>query len=180
MTTPCSEVHLNLAYRWFCRLGLEGAVPDHSSFTKNRYGRFRESQVYRTLFEEVVSQCCEAGLVGGEGFAVDGSLVGANAGRDSRVEHVNKLRDVDHSARPVRDYLAVLDAGNPVHMEGARYLSQSDPAAAWNTKEGRGKFGYFTNYLIDTNHAVIVDVEATPARLAQEIVATKAMLERVG
>ena len=67
----------------------------------------------------------------------------------------------------------------PVHQGDARYLSPTDPAAAWNTKEGRGKFGYFNNYLVDTDHAVIVDVEATPARIAQEIVATKAMLRRV-
>jgi len=175
----CGEVHLNLAYRWFCRLGLEGAVPDHSTFSKNRYGRFRESDVYRVLFEDVVGQCKNAGLVGGEGFAVDGSLIGGDARRDRRVENVNAIRENESPARPVREYLEALDAGNPVHQGGARYLSPTDPAAAWNTKEGRGKFGYFNNYLVDTDHAVIVDVEATPARLAQEIIASKAMLERV-
>jgi transposase len=72
----CCEVHPNLGYRWFCRLGLEGAVPDHSTFSKNRYGRFRESDIYRVLFEDVVGQCRSAGLIGGEGFAVDSSLVG--------------------------------------------------------------------------------------------------------
>ncbi len=79
----------------------------------------------------------------------------------------------------MREYLEALDAGNPVHPGEARYLSPTDPTAAWNGKEGRGRFGYFNNYLVDTEHAVIVDVEATPARLSQEIVATKAMLERV-
>ncbi len=69
----CSEVHLNLAYHWFCRLGLDGVVPDHSTFSKNRYGRFRKSDIYRVLFEDVVGQCCVAGLVTSEGFAVDGS-----------------------------------------------------------------------------------------------------------
>ena len=78
----CSEVHLNLAYRWFCRLRLEGAVPDHSTFSKNRYGRFRESEIYRVLFEDVVGQCRSAGLIGGEGFAVDSSLIGGDAGRE--------------------------------------------------------------------------------------------------
>lgn len=175
----CSEVHLNLAYRWFCRLGLEGAVPDHSTFTKNRYGRFREGDIYRVLFEDVVSQCQASGLVGGEGFAVDGSLVGGDAGRDNRVETVDAIRNSDSATRPVRDYLAALDGDNPAHKGDAKYLSPTDPAAAWNTKEGRGKFGYFTNYLVDTDHAVIVDVEATPARIAQEIIATKAMLGRV-
>jgi len=175
----CSEVHLNLAYRWFCRLGLDGTVPDHSTFSKNRYGRFRESDVYRLLFEDVVGQCRSAGLVGGEGFAVDGSLIGGDAGRDRRIESVDAIRNGEAPTRPVRDYLEALDAGNPVHQGDARYLSPTDPAAAWNTKEGRGKFGYFNNYLVDTDHGVIVDVEATPARIAQEIIATKAMLGRV-
>jgi transposase len=175
----CSEIHLNLAYRWFCRLGLEGAVPDHSTFTKNRYGRFRESDIYRVLFEDVVGQCCSAGLVSGEGFAVDGSLIDSDSGRTRRVESVDAIRGGEAKTRPVREYLEALDAGNPTHLSEARYLSPTDPAAAWNVKEGRGKFGYFNNYLIDTNHAVIVDVEATPARLAQEIIATKTMLERV-
>ncbi len=71
----CDEVHLNLAYRWFCRLGLEGAVPDHSTFSKNRHGRFRDSDLFRRLFEHVVRQCMQAGLVGGEGFAIDASVI---------------------------------------------------------------------------------------------------------
>jgi transposase len=175
----CNEVHLNLAYRWFCRLGLEGAVPDHSTFSKNRYGRFGESDIYRVLFEEIVEQCRQAGLVPGEGFAVDGSFVHGDARRDRRVQTVDAIREGDISARPVRDYLRALDAGNPAHEGGAKYLSPTDPAAAWNTKEGRGRFGYFTNYMIDTAHAVIVDVEATPARMAQEIKASKAMLGRI-
>ena len=131
----CSEVHLNLAYRWFCRLGLDGAVPEHSTFSKNRYSRFRESDVYRLLFENVVGQCRSAGLVGGEGFAVDGTLIGGDAGRDRRVEGVDAIRE-GNSTRPVRDYLDALDAGNPVHQGDARYLSPTDPAAAWNNEGG--------------------------------------------
>jgi transposase len=173
----CREVHLNLAYRWFCRLGMQGRVPHHSTFSKNRYGRFRESDIYRVLFEEVVNQCRQAGLVPGEDFAVDGSLIGGNAGRDRRVETVEALRKKD--TRPVREYLIVVDASHPIQDGDAKYLSPTDPAAAWNTKEGRGKFGYFSNYLVDTDQAVIVEVEATPARIAQEILATKTMLGRV-
>ena len=154
--------------------------PIASTFSKNRYGRFRESNIYRTLFEEVVDQCRAAGLVPGEGFAVDGSFVHGDARRDLRVETVDAIREeANTAARPVREYLAALDAGNPVHEGGAKYLSPTDPAAAWNTKEGRGRFGYFTNYMIDTAHAVIVDVEATPARMAQEIKASKTMLDRI-
>src|ERR687897_539802 len=82
----CEEVHLNLAYRWFCRLGLEGDVPDHSTFSKNRHGRFRESDLLRRVFETVVRRCLKEGLVGGEGCAVDASLIKAEANRQKGVE----------------------------------------------------------------------------------------------
>ena len=77
----CDEVHLNLAYRWFCRLGLDGMVPDHSTFCKNRHGRFRQSDLFRRVFESILSRCIEERLVGGEGFAVDASLIKADANR---------------------------------------------------------------------------------------------------
>src|SRR6201989_1483382 len=77
----CEEVHLNLAYRWFCRLGLEDKVPDHSSFSKNRHGRFRESDAFRQVFESVVERCMKEGLVGGAAFAVDASLIAADANK---------------------------------------------------------------------------------------------------
>src|SRR3546814_6071515 len=77
----CEEVHLNLAYRWFCRLELEGKVPDHSSFSKNRHGRFRQSDILRHLFEALVERCLAQGLEGAEGFAVDASLIAADANK---------------------------------------------------------------------------------------------------
>ena len=82
----CEEVHLNLAYRWFCRLGLDGHVPDHSTFSKNRHGRFRESDLLRRVFETVLERCIREGLVGGEGFAVDASLIKADANRQKGIE----------------------------------------------------------------------------------------------
>ena len=82
----CQEVELNLAYRWFCRLGLEDAVPDHSTFSVNRHGRFRDSDVLRSMFEDVVRRCMKAGLVSGEGFAVDASVIEADASRFARIE----------------------------------------------------------------------------------------------
>src|SRR5215472_11003396 len=82
----CEEVHLNLAYRWFCRLGLEREVPDHSTFSKNRHGRFRDSGLFRHVFEIVVRRCIAEGLVGGSGFAVDASLIKAEASRQKGVE----------------------------------------------------------------------------------------------
>jgi len=81
----CEEVHLNLAYRWFCRLGLDGQVPDHSTFSRNRHGRFRQSNLLRHLFETVVRWCMAEGLVGGEGFAVDASLIEADANKQRSV-----------------------------------------------------------------------------------------------
>src|SRR3546814_18716177 len=78
----CDEVHLHLAYRWFCRLGLDGAVPDHSTFSKNRPGSFRDSDLRRTLFEQTVARRTAEGLVGGEGFA--GAALKITAGANSQ------------------------------------------------------------------------------------------------
>jgi hypothetical protein len=103
----CEEVHLNLAYRWFCRLGLEDAVPDHSTFSKNRHGRFRESDAFRQVFEGVVARCMKEGLVGGEGFAIDASVIKADANRSRSTarEGAEDLRDPQHATRAVREYL---------------------------------------------------------------------------
>src|SRR5512146_2923571 len=101
----CEEVHLNLAYRWFCGLGLDGGVPDHSTFSKNRHGRFRDSDLLRCLFEATVERCLAEGLVGGEGFAVDGSLIRADAHRQRGQPELPP----DASSRAVREYLDVLD-----------------------------------------------------------------------
>src|SRR5215469_16102280 len=104
----CDEVHLNLAYRWFCRLGLDGDVPDHSTFSKARHGRFRDSDLLRVLFEETVWRCIREGLVGGEGFAVDASMITADAHRQRGLASVAELDQVKAS-RAVREYMAVLD-----------------------------------------------------------------------
>src|SRR6187431_885630 len=104
----CEEVHLNLAYRWFCRLGLDGEVPDHSTFSKNRHGRFRESDLLRRLFETTVKRCMAEGLVGGDGFAVDASLIRAEANRQ-RFRTGDEGLPSDLSSRAIDEYLAVLD-----------------------------------------------------------------------
>ena len=103
----CEEVHLNLAYRWFCRLGLDGDVPDHSTFSKNRHGRFRESDLLRKLFETVVARCMKERIVGGEAFAVDASIIVADAHRRRSVATVEDLDPT--SSRAVAEYLSVLD-----------------------------------------------------------------------
>src|ERR1700741_4423817 len=107
----CEEVHLNLAYRWFCRLGLEGAVPDHSTFSKNRHGRFRDSGALRHVFESVLRRCMNEGLVEGEGFAVDASVVKADANRARGISGTDVIdwRQGDGSSRAVQEYLTALE-----------------------------------------------------------------------
>lgn len=176
----CEEVHLNLGYRWFCRLGLEGAVPDHSTFSKNRHGRFRDSDLLREVFEATVLRCLEEGLVGGEGFAVDASLIRADANRQRCGPGADGLPP-QATTRAVTEYLAVLDNaafGNATPVT-PRYLSPVDPAARWTAAHGgQAQFCYATNYLIDLDNAVIMDVEATTAVRQAEVTAAKTMIER--
>ena len=196
------EVELHLAYRWFCRLDLDDKVPHHSTFSENRLHRFRESDVFRHIFERVVAACMAAGLVKGEGFAVDASVMEANASRyrgkaPDELDWTEKQRQ----KRAVAEYLAALEAaattaeddvpddgagGEPESKGPHRYerrppkvISPSDPQSAWTAKANkRVQFGYGLNYLIDIENAVIVDVEATPARTFDEVEATKTMLDR--
>jgi IS5 family transposase len=175
----CDEVHLNLAYRWFCRLGLDGGVPDHSTFSKNRHGRFRESDLLRKLFETVVARCLREGLVGGEAFAVDASMIVADA---HRRRGVAKVEDLDPaSSRAVAEYLSVLDDaafGGATPAE-PKAISPTDPAARYTAAANSAAvYAYSDNYLVDLKHAVIVDVEATTAIRQAEVGAAKTMLDR--
>lgn len=176
----CEEVHLNLAYRWFCQLGLDGAVPDHSTFSKNRHGRFRESDLFRRVFETVLRRCIQERLVGGEGFAVDASLIKADANRQKGIEG-DKGLPPEATGRAIEEYLAVLDdaAFGAATKVTPKFVSPSDPAARWTgAHRGQAFFAYSTNYLIDTENAIIVDVEATTAIRQAEVLAAKRMLER--
>src|SRR5271170_6054356 len=175
----CDEVHLNLGYRWFCRLGLDGDVPDHSTFSKNRHGRFRDSDLLRHLFETVVARCIAEGLVGGEAFAVDASMVVADAHRQSGLKSSSELDP--NSNRAVREYLAVLDDaafGGATPVE-PKLVSPTDPAARWTAAAGGpAVYAYADNYLIDLKHAVIMDVEATTAVRQAEVTAARTMIAR--
>jgi transposase len=176
----CEEVHLNLAYRWFCRLGLDGQVPDHSTFSKNRHGRFRDSDLLRYVFEKSVRRCMAEGLVGGDGFAVDASLIKADANRQRGVPGSDGL-DPSVSNRAVDEYLAVLDdaAFGAATEVPPKFISPTDPAARWTgAHRGPAFFAYSDNYLIDLKHAVIVDVEATTAIRQAEVTAAQTMIER--
>ncbi len=177
----CEEVDLHLAYRWFCRLDLDDKVPDHSTFSVNRHGRFRDSDIWRHVFEAVVRACMDAGLVKGEGFAVDASVMEADASR----YHGKAPDEIDWSVperqtRAVAEFLTSLDDEDPdADRKLPKMISPVDPCSAWTAKANkRVQFGYGLNYLIDIENAVIVDVEATPARTYDEVAATKTMITR--
>jgi transposase len=177
----CEEVELHLAYRWFCRLDLDDKVPDHSTFSVNRHGRFRDSDILRDVFEAVVRACMDAGLVKGEGFAVDASVIEADASR----YHGKAPDEIDWSAperqtRAVAEFLSSLDDEDAeTDRKLPKVISPTDPCSAWTAKANkRVQFGYGLNYMIDTGHAVIVDVEATPARTYDEVAATRTMIDR--
>ena len=169
----CEEVNFNLAYRWFCRLGLESDVPDHSSFSKNRHGRFRDAEMFRYVFEQVLKRCIDADLVKGEGFAVDASIVKADASRQRHRED----DDDWGNGRAVREYIEALETDN---VPTTRKLSPTDPAASYTAAPGGPAFyAYSTNYLIDTDHGIIMDVEPSTANRTPEADTTKTMIERV-
>src|ERR1700758_1463271 len=176
----CEEVHLNLAYRWFCRVGLDGDVPDHSTFSKNRHGRFRESDLLRRVFETVLQRCMREGLVGGEAFAIDASLIKADANRQKGIEGEKGLPP-EATGRAVKEYMAVLDdeAFGAATDVVPKFVSPADPAARWTGAQGgQAFFAYSTNYLIDVENAIIIDVEATAAIRQAEVLAAKRMIER--
>src|SRR5204863_3662388 len=179
----CREVQVNLAYRWFCDLDLEDPIPDHSAFSRARNERFRQSDLFRSVFERVVGSCIEAGLVGGEGFAVDASLIEADANRQRSIpgKHWHRERDPETAARSVREYLATLDDaawGAATEIE-PKFVSPSDPAAQWTgAMRGPAFFAYADNYLVDVKFGVIVDVQASRAIRQAEVGAAKTMIER--
>ena len=179
----CREVQVNLAYRWFCKLGIEDAIPDHSAFSRARNERFRDGDVFRRVFERVVERCIASGLVGGEGFAVDASLIQADANKQRSIagQDWHKDRDPKSASRAVREYLATLDdtAWGAASDVVPKFVSPSDPAAQWTgAHKGPAFFAYADNYLIDVKFGVIVDVEASRAIRQAEVGAAKTMIER--
>ena len=180
---------MHLAYRWFTRLDFDQEIPDHSTFSKNRQGRFRQAGVFREVFEEIVRRCLVAGLVEGQHLTVDGTLVAANASPRTRVPR-EQLAEVAQVSRTVQEYLTELEQQNP-EAEAAEQrptaasraasgpVSTTDPDAAWAVKSGPAVLGYYDNYLIDNASRVVLAVEATPARFSQETVAARRMLEQV-
>lgn len=180
----CEEIHLNLAYRWFCHFDLEDRVPDHSTFSKNRHGRFRDAGLFRHVFEGVIHRCMKEGLVKGEGFAVDASLIKADANRQRAKPGTEAIDwgDPKDATRAVKEYLAALDEEDRAQIlakDPPKSVSLTDPVARWTAAAGPAFFGYSTNYLIDLGAGIILDVQATPALRLAELEATKTMIERV-
>jgi transposase len=179
----CREVRVNLAYRWFCGLSIEDKLPDHSAFSRARNERFRDSAIFRNVFERVVEACIAAGLVGGEGFAVDASLIAADANKQRSIpgKDWNKSRAPEKASRAMKEYLATLDdaAFGAASDVPPKFVSPSDPAAQWTgAMRGPAFFAYADNYLIDVKYGIILDVEASRAIRQAEVGAAKTMIER--
>jgi transposase len=194
----CAEVQVNLAYRWFCQLGIEDTIPDHSVFCRARQQRFRESDALRRVFERVVASCIAAGLVGGEAFSIDASLIKADVDKKKRVPGDQPIAwpKAEEASHAVREYLVALDiARNAEDSDGGdgggsgggssrrkppKEVSLTDPQATWVARPGVNPFfAYDANYLIDNKAGIIVDAEGTRANRAAEIVITETMVDRV-
>ena len=179
----CREVQVNLAYRWFCGLSIEDRIADHSAFTRARNERFRDSAIFREVFERVVAACMSAGLVGGEGFAVDASLIAADANKCRSTPGEKWGLDInpETARRAVVDYLCSLDdpAWGAASEVTPKFVAPSDPAAQWTgAQRNAAFFAYADNYLIDVKHGVIMDVEASRAIRQAEVGASRTMIER--
>src|SRR6266404_8234392 len=135
----CEEVRLHLAYRWFCRLDLDDAIPHHSTFSENRLNRFRESDILRHIFDRVVIAAMVMGLVKGEGFAVDASVMEANASRyHGKAPDEIAWAEPERQTRAVKEYLAALELETEPNPERKppKVISPSDPCSAWTANAG--------------------------------------------
>src|SRR6266571_5634176 len=194
----CAEVQVNLAYRWFCKLGIEDKIPDHSVFCRARHERFRESDALRRVFEGVVATCIAAGLVGGEAFSIDASLIKADVDKKKRLSGDQPIAwpKSEEASHAVREYLAALDAarsneenddedgggssGGGSRRKPPKEVSLTDPQATWVARPGVDPFfAYDANYLIDNKAGIIVDAEGTRANRADEIAITETMVDRI-
>jgi transposase len=174
------ELRMHLAWRWFTGLGFDQEIPHHSTFSKNRHGRFQESKLFEQLFEQIVARCLQAGLVRGDELSVDGSFVEANAAKESRVPR-EQLAEAAQVHRTVRQYLKEVEEQNPVEepVHQQEQVSTTDPDSTYATKGGTpARLGYYDNYLMDNHSCIIVGVQATAARLSQETVAAQDMIDR--
>jgi len=172
------ELRMHLAWRWFTGLGFDQEIPHHSTFSKNRHGRFQESKLFGQMFERIVAQCLEVGLVRGDKLSVDGTFVEANASKESRIPR-EQLAEAAQVNRTVREWLTELEAQNPVEepTHSQDQVSTTDPDSTYATKGGTpARMGYYNNYLVDNDSCIIVGVQATGARLSEESRAAEEMI----
>jgi IS5 family transposase len=179
----CEEVRLHLPYRWFCRLDLDDAIPHHSTFSENRLNRFREGDILRHIFERVVVAAMVMGLVKGEGLQLRRASWKRMPAAITAGRRTNSIgpRSSGRSAR----WLSICRHSTPkrrlkamLQMTMIAAGPKVGDSAVTAKANKRAQFGYGLNYLIDVENAVIVDVEATPARTYDEVAATQTMLER--
>jgi transposase len=193
----CAEVQVNLAYRWFCRLGIEDKIRDHSVFSRARHERFRDSDALRRVIERVVGLCIAAGLVGGEAFSIDASLIKADVDKKKRSGGDQPIDwpMPEEASHAVREYLAALDAARRDEESGGgdgcgssnsgggkspKEISLTDPQAAWVARKGVDPlFAYDANYLIDNKFGIILDAEGTRANRSDEVAIAEIMVDRV-
>src|SRR6187401_2358787 len=194
----CAEIQVNLAYRWFCKLGIEDRIPDHSVFCRARHERFRESDALRRVFEGVVAMCIAAGLVGGESFSIDASLIKADVDKKKRLPGDQPIAwpKAEEASHAVREYIAALDAASDAQVgdggdgDGSRpsnhrrkppkEVSLTDPQATWVTRPGVDPFfAYDANYLIDNKAGIILDAAGTRANRSDEMAIAATMVARV-
>ena len=167
------ELRMHPAWRWFTGLSFDQEIPHHSTFSKNRHGRFQESGVFEQLFEQIVRQCVAVGLVQGEHLSVDGSFVEANAAKESRIPRA-QLAEAAQVKHTLRQSMMELEQQNPVEepVHEQDQVSTTDPHSTYATKGGTpARLGYYDNYLVDNDSCMIVGVQATAARMSQETVA---------
>ncbi|HUO59180.1 MAG TPA: IS1182 family transposase [Candidatus Acidoferrales bacterium] len=174
------ELRMHLAWRWFTGLGFDQEIPHHSTFSKNRHGRFQESGLFQELFERIVDQCVHAGLVQGEHMSVDGSFIQADATNGSRIPR-EQLAEAAQVNRTVREFLAEVEeqnrSGEPEPVHEQEKVSTTDPDATYFSKGNMfATLGYFDNYLVDNASCVIVGVKGTGARMSQESASAREMI----
>ncbi len=171
------ELRMHLAWRWFTGLGFDQEIPHRSTFSKNRHGRFQESKLFEQLFEQIVKQCMDVGLVRGDNLSVDGSFVAANSAKKPASARTVSAAN-NHT---LRQYLSELEEQNPVEepVHEQEQVSTTDPDSTYATKGGTpARLGYYDNYLVDNASCVIVGVQGTAARMSQETVAAQDMIAR--
>lgn len=161
------EITLNLAYRWFCGFDLMDKIPDHSTFSQNRKRRFQDSQIFRDIFNEIVIQCIEKGIVTGENVVSDGSFIPANVSWESRTEvttiveqsTVKYLDVLDEELSQLPGYSQPV----PTKKEKTELKSKNDKDCGYIHQERKKGLGYLTEMTVDTKHGIITGVDCYSA-----------------